>query len=81
MTEKEQELADTLKCPNCGNKQFIETSVNAALGFRCDCGLEFNFMPELRIVDITKDPEEIIESKNKPTIKSVLSDIKTLLIK
>ena len=46
----------SLKCPNCGSDQFAETSDNAALGFRCDCGLEFNLMPQLRRVQITRDP-------------------------
>lgn len=56
MTAKEQQIADTLACPNCGNKKFTETSINAALGFRCDCGLEFNFMPILKQVEIIRDP-------------------------
>lgn len=56
---KEKYLAEHLKCPNCGSDQFAETHTNAALGFRCDCGLEFNLMPQLRIFDITRDPKEL----------------------
>ena len=57
MSPREQKLADTLACPNCGSTEFAETHVNAALGFRCDCGLEFNVMPVLRQVYITRDPD------------------------
>ncbi len=56
MNAREQQLADTLACPQCGNTEFTETHTNAALGFRCDCGLAFNFMPLLRNVQITHDP-------------------------
>lgn len=36
MTAKEARLMETLACPNCGNMEFIETHVNAGIGFRCD---------------------------------------------
>lgn len=54
--QKEAHIAKHLSCPNCGSKKFEEVCSNAALTFRCDCGLVFNFMPELRIVDIVRDP-------------------------
>lgn len=57
--EKEDYIAKFLKCPNCGALEFDEVGSNAALTLRCDCGLTFNFMPQLRHVDIVRDPMEI----------------------
>lgn len=56
MTAKEKQLSETLRCPNCDRSHFQETSDNCALGFRCECGLEFNFFPFGRKVQITRDP-------------------------
>lgn len=56
MTAKETHIIQHLQCPNCGRRGFSEVCHNSAITLLCDCGLRFNFMPELMRAEIVHDP-------------------------